>query len=144
MPRDRFEGAVTTPAGPDVIEQPVPERPARPLLIEVASALLIIGGLVGVATGTSPFQPGVGPLPLVIMGLNLLTIVVGVRIHQGRGWALALNVTAIALFLELTALPSPIAGLFALFDALVLVALVRHRAWFEWRPPDASSPPREG
>jgi hypothetical protein len=111
--------------------------------VDVASALLIIGGLVGVATGSSPFQPGVGPLALMILGLNLLTIVVGIRIRQGGWWVLALNVTVIALFLELSALPSPIAGLFVLFDGLILVTLVRHRSWFDQRASEASARPDE-
>lgn len=35
------------------------------------------------------------------------------------------------LFLEVTALPSPVAIVFALLDAVVLFALIRHRSWFE-------------
>jgi hypothetical protein len=42
-------------------------------------------------------------------------------------------VTAIVLFLEVTALPSPYAVLFVVLDAIVFVALVRHRDWFERR-----------
>ena len=44
---------------------------------------------------------------------------------------LDLNVVAIALFIELTALPSGVAIVFAGLDAIVLAALIRHRAWFD-------------
>ena len=38
---------------------------------------------------------------------------------------------AVVLFLEATALPSPFAVLFLILDAIVFIALVRHRDWFE-------------
>jgi hypothetical protein len=138
MPR-RFEGAITTPADsgevPDASIPPEPRRPPRPALVELSAAILIIGGVVDLATGMSPFQPGGLPLGVLFAALDILTIVVGVLIRLGRGWVLALNVTAIALFLELTALPSPIALLMAILDTVVMFTLIRHRPWFEWRPP---------
>jgi hypothetical protein len=133
MTSDRFDGAITTPTEP-TSEPPAPTRPPRPPLIEAAAAILVVGGLTGLATGPSPFQPDIAPLAWLLLALNIATIVVGLLVRAGRAWVLALNVTAIALFLELTALPSPIALLFALLDGLVLVALIRHRAWFEWSP----------
>jgi len=138
MPGRRHEGATTTPADSGLVVDasiiPAPERPPRPALVELSAAILIIGGAVDLATGISPFQAGGFPLGTLFLALDVLTIVVGLLIRAGRGWILALNVTAIALFLELTALPSPIALLMALLDALVMFTLFRHRAWFEWRP----------
>jgi hypothetical protein len=45
-------------------------------------------------------------------------------------------VVAVALFVELTAVPggSATAALLAVLDAFVFVALVRNRPWFVWRP----------
>ncbi|MEO5885361.1 MAG: hypothetical protein ABIQ58_07610, partial [Candidatus Limnocylindrales bacterium] len=68
---------------------------------------------------------------------NLLMIVVGVLIRRGRAWVVALNVAAIAIFLELTALPSGFAVVFVILDTIVLTALIRHRSWFDWQPDDA-------
>jgi len=133
MPTDRFAGAITTPVDPPA-ETPPASRPPRPAIIEAAAAILIVGGLTGLATSPSPFQPGIGPLASLFVILDVVTVIVGIAVRSGRAWVLALNVTAIALFLEISALPAPIALLLALLDALVLVALIRHRDWFDWRP----------
>ena len=61
-------------------------------------------------------------------------IVTGILMRRGRAWPLALNVAAIALFLEITLLPSAFAVLFAAMDAIVLFTLLRYRAWFQWTP----------
>ena len=130
----RFEGAITTPADAgEVSDQsipPPPERPPRPILVEVAAALLIVGGATSLLSAVS--APGL--IGLLLVALNVLMIVVGVLVRGGRGWVLALNVVALALFIELTALPSGFAILFATMDAIVLFALIRHREWFFWQP----------
>ncbi len=61
----------------------------------------------------------------------MLTLIVGLLVRAGRAWLLDVNVVAVILFLEVTALPSPVAIVFALLDAIVLFALIRHRSWFE-------------
>jgi hypothetical protein len=71
---------------------------------------------------------------LLIMALNSLMIAVGLLIRRARAWIVALNVSAIALFIELTLIPDAFAVLFASMDAIVLFALLRHRAWFQWTP----------
>ncbi len=131
----RFAGAVTVPAesarlrsDPDL----VPVRPRRPLLLEFGAAILIVGGLVGVfGRMAAPDLVTSGPLELALLALNGLLIVVGLLVRAGRAWVLDLNVVAIALFIELTALPSGVAIVFAGLDAIVLAALLRHRAWFD-------------
>ena len=140
MSGERFEGAITRPVEPapeDDDAQPPPEPAHRPWLIELASAILIVGGLQSLLTVPDPFVPGVGIVPWLLIALAVATIVVGVLIRSGRAWPLALNVTAIVLFLEATALPSPFAIVFLVLDAIVFIALVRHRAWFE---PDRPAP----
>jgi hypothetical protein len=145
----RFDGAITTPAdsgeAADASQVPVPQRPPRPVLIELASAILIVGGATAtvsaLAYAGSGQAGGTGPLAFLFLVIDVLTVVVGIRIRSGRWWVLAINVVAVALFLELTALPNAFAILFAAFDTLVLFALLRHRAWFEWTPEaDAGRP----
>ena len=137
MADGRFEGALTGPSGrhgrtPAGATSLVPVRPRRPPLVEFAAAVLIIGGLTGVLgrIGAGGLVTS-GPLELALLTLNLVTIVVGLLVRAGRGWVLALNVVAIVLFIEVTALPSGVAIVFAALDALVLAALIRHRDWFD-------------
>jgi hypothetical protein len=131
MSSPRFEGAVTTPDEvPDQTVVPPPERPRRPILIEVASAILIVGGLTGFAGVLSV----TGPLQVLVLTINLLTIVVGILIRAGRGWVLAINVVVIAIFLEITALGTTFGIVFLALDSIVLFALLRHRPWFDWQP----------
>lgn len=137
MARPRFEGAITTPeAGGEIGDQsivPPTTRPARPILVELAAAILIVGGLTSLIGSLA--APGI--LAILLVGLNVGMVVLGVLIRRGQAWLIAVNVVAVALFLELTALPSAFAIVFAVLDAVVLVALIRHRAWFDWRPDDA-------
>ena len=123
---------------------PAAERPRRPTSIEASGAILIVGGLVGIvgtigsALGVDPAaaDPGARPVIAVIMALNLLTIVVGLLVRRGQFWIVCINVVAVLLFVELTAVPggSVTAALLAALDAFVFVALSRNRAWFEWQP----------
>jgi len=133
----RFEGAVTTPADggelPDRSIPPPPQRPARPILVELAASILIVGGLTSLIGSLA--APGL--LGLAFVALNVVMIVLGVLIRRARAWVVALNVVVVALFLEVTALPSAFAIVFIVLDAIVLAALIRHRAWFDWRSEDA-------
>ena len=137
MPDRRFEGAITGPAedsgaAADSSVEPAPLRPPRPLLLEFAAACLVVGGLTGLLgiLGTSRAGMAVA-LDALLIGLNVLTIIVGLLVRAGRAWVLALNVVAIVLFLEITALPSGVAIVFAALDTIALFALIRHRAWFD-------------
>lgn len=142
----RFEGAITTPEDvPDSTRPPVATRPPRPMIIEIAAAILIVGGFVGIvgtitaALGFDPAaaDPGARPVIVLILALNVLTVVVGVLVRRGVAWIACINVVAVLLFIEFTAVPggSAVAVLLAVLDAFVFVALARHRAWFDWRPP---------
>jgi hypothetical protein len=108
-------------------------------MVELAAALLIVGGaqsiLFTVLSELNGVSTGVGGA--LISALNVLMIVTGFQIRRARWWRLALNVSAIALFLELTLLPDAFATLFAIMDAIVLFTLIRYRAWFQWTPEDA-------
>ena len=80
---------------------------------------------------------GAGPVIALLILLNVLTVVVGVLVRAGRAWILCINVVAVVLFVELTAVlgGSAFAAGLAALDAFVFVALLRNRAWFDWRPP---------
>jgi len=138
----RFDGAITTNEDEplDSSIAPAPERPARPVLVELASAILIVGGITAIMGGIvsqlfGPSLPaGAGLLPVVLIGLNIVTIVTGVLIRNGRYWRVCINIVAITMFLYLTAFPNPIATFYLVLDTVVFYALIRHRAWFEWDP----------
>jgi hypothetical protein len=139
----RFEGAVTRSAEPaDSTAPPAPERPPRPILLEVSAAILIVGGLTAIVgtLGGAAAGDGANPAPpailVLLLLLDVLTVAVGVLIRGGRGWVLALNVVVVVLFVEFLALPNAIAILYLVLDSVVLFALIRHRWWFDWRPDD--------
>ncbi len=145
----RFDGAITTPdEPPDSTRPPAARRPRRPISIEIAAAILVVGGLVAIV-GTigslgllgldgAAADPGARPVIAVILALNVLTVLVGLLLRIGRAWIVCINVVAVLLFIELTAIPggSPTAAFFTALDGFVFVALARNRAWFEWRPPE--------
>jgi hypothetical protein len=135
----RFEGAITTPdpgiAPRDATIEPLPVRPRRPVLLEFAAACLVVGGLTGMlGVLATPDPAGYFALDLLFIGLNVLTVVVGLLVRAGRAWVLAINVVAVVLFLEITGLPSGVAIVFATLDTIVLFALIRHRRWFDATP----------
>ena len=95
----------------------------------MAAAVLIVGGLTSLIGSLA--APGI--IAVLLVALNVLMVVLGVLIRRGQAWLIAVNVVAVALFVELTALPSGFAIIFSLLDAVVLVALIRYRSWFDWR-----------
>jgi hypothetical protein len=142
----RFEGATTTPDDeiPDWSVIPEAERPPRPILVELGSAILVVGGLTAIIGWLGAQVAGVGIpadaglLPAVVVGLNVVAIATGVLIRSGRYWRLCVNIVAVAIFLYLTAFPNPMAVFFGFLDTIVFFGLIRHRAWFEWKPRTAS------
>jgi hypothetical protein len=118
---------------------PQPTRPRRPALVELAAAILIVGGAIGVVTSAQAlFQlqaegQVVGGLEAVTIGIGLALIVLGVAVRYGRAWLVTLNVVAVIAFLEL--ISGSIVGLFfGALDVFVVLALFRERPWFQWRP----------
>ncbi len=138
----RFDGAITTPDDeiPDQTVVPEPERSARPILVELASAILVVGGITAIlgwlgaeiAGRGAPADAGL--LPAIIVGLNVVAIATGIAIRRGRYWRLCINIVAIAIYVYLTAFPNPIAMFYVALDAVVFYALIHHRAWFYWKP----------
>ena len=115
------------------------ERPRRPILVEVAAALLIVFSATDVlisleGMATAPTQAG-RVLAATSVSIGLLLVILGSFVRKGRAWLLALNVAAIAAFLELQSL-SFVGLLAAASDMLVVGILLRERWWFQWRPPE--------
>jgi hypothetical protein len=89
---------------PEEPEEPV--RPARPGTVELAAAMLIVGGVLGVisALASSTTAPaGLEALPLLTLALTLGQVAVGLLIRLGRFWLLAVNYVAVLAFLDLLA-----------------------------------------
>ena len=112
-------------------------RPRRPFLVELAAAILIIGSATdaaisfeGMATATTAEGRW---LSAISVGVGLALVVLGLLVRQGRAWLLAVNVVAIAAFLELRSVTF-VGLLAAIFDFVVVGMLLRSRWWFDWRP----------
>ena len=113
-------------------------RPRRPVLVELATAILIIGSGIDAlisleGAATAPTVEG-RLLFAASAALAIALVALGLFVRAGRAWIVAINVVAIAAFLELTSLS--FTGLVSMIlDLAVLAILLRERWWFDWRPP---------
>lgn len=111
-------------------------RRPRPVLIELASALLVVGGAVNVLLSVDVLarmaQQGIsiGLLTALTIVLNTTLLALGVLVRTGRAWLLAVNVVAVLGFLELTS-GTGVGLVFGALDVLIVLALLRERPWFE-------------
>src|SRR5687768_14280813 len=103
-------------------ETPALERPRRPNLVELAAAILIVGSVTDVVISVEAMTTASTALGRVLaaasVSLGLLLAILGFQLRKGRAWLVALNVAAIAAFLELQTL-SFVGFLAAIFDMLV-------------------------
>jgi hypothetical protein len=113
------------------------ERFPRPPAVELAAAILIVGGvlgLIGAIAGATSLPPGTGLLIAATIALDVASIVVGVLIRMGRLWLVDVNYVAVVGFLDLTAAAtSPLALILGIADAVVVVILLLYRPWFQRR-----------
>jgi hypothetical protein len=114
--------------------------------VELAAAILIVGGameaVLSIQVLLSVDQVGADVQPLAVAALTLgaAEVVLGVGVRMGYLWLVAVNVAAVMGFLEL--ISGAAAGLlFGLLDVFVVLALVRERPWFQWRPDQPLTPP---
>lgn len=126
-------------AGPRVADDPQPPKhtaPPRPVLVEVASAIMIVGGAlnlllsVEVLVRLAQEGTGIGELTVITIALATLTLALGLAVRYARGWLVTVNVVAVIGFVELLS-QTPVGLLFGILDVLVVLALVRERPWFE-------------
>ena len=136
-PRDAF----STEPGEDESPRPMP---ARPPAVELAGAILIVGGVVGLfglvtgAPGLPAFTLG---LLMLTLALNVAPIAVGVLVRTGRAWIVDVNYVAVIAFLDLLSIgSSPLGLIFGVANVLVVIILIRHKPWFDamsrWRAGD--------
>ena len=135
--RERGEPDPAPPPGPAK-----PARPPRPIGVELAAAIMIITGamstLISIEAAASFASEGTldEPLAALSIALGIAFVVLGVLVRTGRAWLVALNVAAVAGFLELLS-GSAQGVLFGALDVLVVVLLLRDRPWFHG--PDAEA-----
>lgn len=105
--------------------------------MELASAVLVIGAATDVPIAFQGLAVATGEARFFFaasLALAVGLIALGVAVRQGRAWVVAVNVVAIAAFLELRAVTA--AGVIsAILDMLVVGLLLRNRWWFRWSPP---------
>ncbi len=149
------DGAITTPDDeiPDQADPPEPEPerpdqpagPERPVLVELAAAILIVGGITALVGWlvAQVLDVGVGAnaglLPVIFVILNVVAIAMGIAIRRRRYWRLSINLVAVSILLYLTGLSSPIAMFYFALYVVVFYALFRHRAWFDGHVPTSGT-----
>ncbi len=120
-------------------QQPAPRKAfrPRPILVELASALLVVGSIFNLLIsidGLVLFAQDGGDISLatiITIALGTLTLGLGLAVRFARAWLLTVNVVAVIGFLELLS-QTPIGLLFGALDVIVVLALFRERPWFEW------------
>jgi hypothetical protein len=125
-------------------EAPRPPRPSRPAVVELAAAILIVGGVIGLfgALTAAPRLPaGAEPLLFLTIVLDVGAIVCGVLIRTGRAWVVAVNYVAVLAFLDLlAAASSPLALMIGVGNLAAVVIVLWHKSWFDavgrWRAGD--------
>ncbi len=107
--------------------------PRRPLTVELAAAILIVAGVVGIVTALGTWVNG-SPDPFLWLGLalNLGSVVLGVASRMGRLWLVTLNYAAVLGFLDLLgSAASPQALMIGITEVAVVVILLVRKPWFD-------------
>jgi hypothetical protein len=117
----------------------------RPVLVEMAAALLIVTGAIQLASAvgvvlTGNLESGDEGVLALAIALNIGTIVAGLLTRVGRLWLLVVNYVAVLGFLDLIRSPgSAVALVLAIVDLVVLYVLFTNRPWFQRPRDDAPS-----
>ena len=137
----QVEGAIpSSEEQPDPPTAPAVDRAPRPQMVEVGAAILIVAGITatfGVVISQLANVPVSGLVPAVSLVMQVVAIATGILVRRGRQWRLCINVVVIEVLIYTSAFPNPIALFYALLYAIVVYAMLRHRAWFDWRPPES-------
>jgi hypothetical protein len=105
--------------------------------VEVAAALLITTGAISTLTTAEATLALMArndaslPLALLSLAIGVGSIILGVLVRTGRAWLVAVNVAAVAGFLEITSGTIP-GFVFGGMDVVIVLLLMRDRPWFFW------------
>ena len=124
-----------------------PVGPARPASVELAAAILIVGGAIQLLLGLTTLPglpPGAEGFAALALALDAGSIATGVITRAGRAWLFAVNFAAILGFLDLLgAGGSPLQLMLGAAEVLVVVILLARKPWFdavaEWRAQRAAT-----
>ena len=109
--------------------------PARPAPVELAAAILIVSGvlgLVGTIGASNDLPTGTGLIVALTAALNIGSLVIGVLVRTGRAWLVAVNYVAVLGFLDFTGAPAGgLALLLGIADVTVVIILLVQKAWFD-------------
>jgi hypothetical protein len=115
--------------------------------VELAAAIMIVSGLISTLTSIEAamtFAAGGQldePLAAASVAFGVATIVLGLLVRVGRAWLVAVNVAAVAGFLEI--ISGSAAGLlFGALDVAVVILLMLDRPWFTGPDGAAGAGPR--
>ena len=114
------------------------QRPPRPMAVELATAMVIVSGVVSVLISIEAFArmnelgSAGTQLTLPSIAIGLASVLLGILLRSGRAWLIGINVLAVAGFLELLS-GTPIGIVFGSIDAIAVVVLMAYRPWFRWR-----------
>ena len=116
-------------------DEPELPKPSRPGAVELAGAILIVAGAIGLlgSLATASSLPSGGePFLALTLALDLGSIVLGLLVRLGRFWILAVNYAAVLGFIDLLgAGASPLSLMLGLADIAVVVILFVHKPWFD-------------
>jgi hypothetical protein len=126
---------------PQSADDEVLTKPDRPGAVELAAAILIVTGALGLfaALAFSRGLPAGAELVLLsTIAIGVGSIALGALIRVARAWLLAINFAAVLGFLDLlNAGASPLSLMLGLSDLLVVGLLVSNKGWFDamrdWR-----------
>jgi hypothetical protein len=103
--------------------------------VEIAAAIMIVSGVIATLTSIEAAMTFSAegqldqPLAVASIAFGVATVVLGLLVRVGRAWLVAVNVAAIAGFLEI--ISGTAAGwLFGALDVAVVVLLMLDRPWF--------------
>jgi hypothetical protein len=140
---------VTGGSGGSAAEPTSPSRPPRPVLVELAAAILIVGGALSFVTSIEGLSRladrGEAELSVATLSLFIgaVSVALGLVLRTGRAWLIGINLVAIAGFLELVS-GTVVGLLYGALDVFVVLALIATRDWFNQplTPPTARPPTR--
>lgn len=107
--------------------------PRRPISVELAAAILVVAGAVGVLTAAGSALTGTSdPFLWLSLGLNGGSFVLGLAVRVGRLWLLTLNYAAVLGFLDiLGSAASAQAFMIGVSEVLVVAILLLRKPWFD-------------